>query len=104
MASRAAVKLEDIPKLRNSLYKGTDNELGAVVRKSLLLESHHGALSQDSEQVDFVAEIPKEQEHGKSKAHMMLIWRRTVAGFNVRCQLCLLYCRVVYMPRLYCFE
>jgi hypothetical protein len=76
-----------VSEFRDSLYSGTDNEFGAVLRKSLLLESQLGSLPQDLEKTEFVAEIPKLKKAEKKKPHMSLIWRRKLGDINVRCQL-----------------
>jgi hypothetical protein len=86
VASRAIVKLDQVSKFRDSLYGGTDNEFGAVLRKSLLLESSPGSLSQDLEKIEFVAEIPKLKKAEKKKPHMSLIWRRKLGEISVCCQ------------------
>jgi hypothetical protein len=86
VAPRAIVKVDQVSKFRNQKYSGTDDEFGAALRKSLLLETKPGSLSQDLEKIEFVAEIPKTKKAEKKKPHMSLIWRRKLGEINVRCQ------------------
>jgi hypothetical protein len=79
------VNLDQVSKFRDQLYSGTDNELGAVLRASLLLENQQGPSSPEQGKLAFVAEIHKADKSKKKKLHMSLIWRRNISGINVRC-------------------
>ncbi|KAE9984568.1 hypothetical protein EG327_004981 [Venturia inaequalis] len=82
-AFRTTIKLHQLPNFRDAKYTGTDDEFDAALRKTLLLDSQNGALPQDLEKVEVVAEInqPKEGEK-KLLTTMSLIWRRKVNNWN----------------------
>jgi len=79
VSSRAKVKQDQVPNFRDQKHDGTDAEFGAAVRKSLLLETQHGDLARDLENIELVA-------HVSPAVHLSLVWRRKIGEMTVRWQ------------------